>query len=46
MKRICMYCKKVYGYKKGKGETHGICKECLKKVDAELDRRINERNNR
>ena len=34
MKRVCAWCGKVLGYKKGgkKGDvTHGMCGECFKK---------------
>jgi hypothetical protein len=40
IKRTCMYCDKDMGTRDGKGMTgvsHGICDECGKKSDAELD---------
>ncbi len=35
MKRVCAWCKKVMGYRKGgkKGDvTHGMCRKCYNKV--------------
>jgi hypothetical protein len=36
MKRICMYCEKFLGYKKGKGVSHGMCQRCFKKHFPEI----------
>lgn len=44
MKRVCIYCKKVYGEKPPFGgledkftnqETHGICPDCMRAMDAD-----------
>ncbi len=31
-RRICAWCQKDMGPFEGEGDTHGICKECCKKV--------------
>ena len=37
MKIVCAWCKRVIGEKQGgKGVTHGICPECLAKLQAEI----------
>jgi len=36
MQVICAYCLKLLGKKKGKGISHGICKECFKKEEDKL----------
>jgi len=35
---ICSWCKKILGYKEGDGVTHGICKECLDKLEEEINK--------
>jgi len=44
VKRVCIYCKKVYGEKPPFGgledkftnqETHGICPDCMRAMDAD-----------
>ncbi len=35
MERRCAWCGKTIGHKKGKGVTHGICKDCVKKIEKE-----------
>lgn len=39
MKRVCSYCKKIFGEKKpfeDKTETHGICPECFIEVEKDF----------
>ncbi len=33
---VCAWCKKVMGEKQGTGTTHGICPECLAKLQAQI----------
>jgi hypothetical protein len=37
MEIICAWCTKHLGWTSGEGVTHGICPDCLKKQDRELE---------
>ena len=34
MRIVCAWCNKTTGEKEGQGTTHGICDECLKKLES------------
>ena len=34
----CAWCDEVIGKKRGKGISHGICPECLKKMNKKMSR--------
>jgi len=36
MQIVCAWCKKVMGTKQGTGTTHGICPDCLAKLQQEM----------
>jgi len=39
IKIVCSWCKKDMGEKDGQGETgisHGMCEDCMKKMEAEI----------
>lgn len=36
MQIVCAWCKRVLGEKQGEGVTHGICPECLAKLEQEM----------
>jgi len=33
MRIVCSWCGKDMGVKKGRGITHGICEDCIKKIE-------------
>ena len=36
MQIVCAWCKRVIGEKQGGGVSHGICPQCLAKLQAEI----------
>ncbi len=47
LQRICMDCRKTYGFKICRGsfkfmQTHGLCKDCLKVRMSDMDLRRND----
>ena len=36
MQIVCAWCGRILGTKQGKGTTHGICPDCLAKLQAEI----------